>query len=57
MQPTETRRQWVIGVAITLTALVGLFALWRISPGMTLALAGATLVALVVFFWFAGKDA
>lgn len=52
----ETRRQWISGLAITLTALVCLFGFWRLSPGATFVVASVALVALVGFFWLAGKS-
>ena len=51
----ETRRQWISGLAITLTALVCLFAFWRLSPDVTLIIALVALGALIIFFWLAGK--
>lgn len=52
---TETQRQWLSGLAITLTTLVCLFGFWRLSPGATLAISSISLVALLMFFWLAGK--
>jgi hypothetical protein len=52
----ETRRRWVSGLAITLTALVSLFGFWRLSPGATFLIALLGLVALIIFFWVAGKE-
>ena len=52
----ELKRQWVFGLAITVTALVSLFGFWRLSPGITFVIASVALCALVVFFWFAGKS-
>lgn len=54
--PREPRRAWISRLAITITALVCLFGFWRLSPGITFAVASAALVALVVAFWFAGKE-
>jgi hypothetical protein len=51
----ETRRQWISGLAITLTALICLFAFWRLAPGATLSVAIVALAALVVFFWLEGR--
>jgi hypothetical protein len=52
----ESKRQWVSGLAITLTALVCLFAFWHLSPGLTFLIAICSLVALVGLFWVAGAD-
>jgi hypothetical protein len=52
----ETKRQWISGLAITLTALIGLFAFWRLSPGLTFAIGLVSLVALLIVFWVAGKQ-
>ncbi len=51
----ESKRQWIFGLAITVTALVSLFGFWQLSPGLTFMIASIALCALVVFFWFAGK--
>jgi hypothetical protein len=51
----ETKRQWLSGLAITLTSLVCLFGFWRLSPVTTFVIASTALVALVGFFWMAGK--
>jgi hypothetical protein len=51
----ETKRQWISGLAITVTTLVCLFAFWRLSPGATFIIAFGSLVALLALFWFAGK--
>ncbi|OSJ09254.1 hypothetical protein BST63_36220 [Bradyrhizobium canariense] len=52
----ESKRQWVSGLAITLTALVCLFAFWHLSPGLTFIIAICSLTALVALFWVAGAD-
>jgi hypothetical protein len=51
----QTKRQWISGLAITLTALVCLFAFWRLAPDVTFVIAVIALVALLIFFWLAGK--
>ena len=51
----ESKRQWIFGLAITITALVSLFGFWRLSPGLTFVIASIALCALIVFFWLAGK--
>ena len=53
----ETKRQWISGLAIVLTALVCLFGFARISPGLTFLIAAIAFVALVIFFWLAGRQA
>jgi hypothetical protein len=55
-RPLESRRQWISGLAITITALVCLFGFWRLSPGVTFVIATSALVALIFFFWLAGRD-
>jgi len=52
----ESSRQWIFGLAIVLTALVCLFGFSHLAPGATFIIAAAALVALVVFFWLAGKN-
>lgn len=52
----ESKRQWISGLAITLTALVCLYAFWRLSPGITFIVAVCALVALITLFWFAGDE-
>jgi hypothetical protein len=52
----QTTRQWIFGVLITLTTLVCLFGFWRLSPGATFIVASGALIALVIFFWLAGKN-
>ncbi|MBZ9984000.1 hypothetical protein LB521_22965 [Mesorhizobium sp. BR-1-1-8] len=54
-RPAESKRQWISGLATTLTAIVCLFGFWRLSPGVTFTIALISLVALVIFFWLAGK--
>lgn len=49
-------RGWVSGLAITLTALVSLFAFWRLSPGITFVVAVCSTIALVAFIWREGRD-
>lgn len=53
----ETQRQWISGLAITLTTLVSLFGFCRLSPGATFVVASCALIALVFLFWFEGKEA
>jgi uncharacterized membrane protein YhhN len=43
-------------LAIPVTALVCLFGFWRLSPGLTFAIATAAFVMLVAALWIAGKD-
>lgn len=50
----DTTRQWLSGLAITLTALICLFGFWRLSPAATFVVAGVAFVALIVFFWVHG---
>lgn len=52
----ETKRQWISGLAITLTALVCLFGFWRLSPGVTFIIAVVSLAVLAFVFWYAGKN-
>jgi hypothetical protein len=52
----ESGRRWISGLAITITALVCLFGFWRLSPGVTFVIALSALVALIFFFWLAGKE-
>lgn len=51
----ESRRGWLSGLAIILTTLVGLFAFWRLSPGLTFVVACVALLGLLVALWIAGK--
>ena len=51
----ESKRQWITGLAITLTTLVCLFGFWHLAPTTTFVIAVVALVALVILFWFAGK--
>lgn len=55
MAQQATKRQWISGLAIILTALVCLFGFWRLSPGVTFAVALGAFIALVFAFWLAGK--
>jgi hypothetical protein len=48
----ESRRQWIAGLAITLTALVCLFGFWRLSPGTTFVVSLIALAGLIFFFWY-----
>jgi divalent metal cation (Fe/Co/Zn/Cd) transporter len=53
--PDQSHRQWLAGLAITLTALVCLFGFWRLSPIATMIIAAIALVALIFVFWLAGR--
>lgn len=53
----QTTRSWLSGLAITVTTLVCLFGFWRLSPGVTFAIAAIALVGLIVALWVAGKEA
>ena len=52
----ESKRQWISGLAITLTALVCLFAFNRLWPDITLAIAVISLIGIIVLFWVTGKQ-
>jgi len=52
----RSKRQWISGLAITLTALVCLFAFNRLLPHITLAIAVASLIGIVILFWITGKQ-
>lgn len=54
MTRDETRRQWISGLAIILTAMVCLFGFWRLAPEITVIVALVALIALLVLFWIAG---
>jgi hypothetical protein len=43
----DSTRAWLSGLAIVITALVGLFAFWRLSPGTTYIVACIALIGLV----------
>lgn len=49
-------RERTSGLAIILTALACLFVFWRLSPGLTFAVAAGALplLVLVVLFWMTG---
>ena len=49
-------RQWISGLAISITAIVFLFGFWRLSQGATFVVAAISLAALMFFFWYVGKD-
>lgn len=51
----ESKRQWISGLAITITALVCLFGFSKLAPSTTFVVALGAFVALVVIFWIAGK--
>ena len=55
-KPEQSYRQWVSGLGITLTGLVCLFGFWRITPGATFVISSVSFIALVVFFWSAGRN-
>lgn len=50
----ESTRAWLSGLAITITALVGLFGFWHLAPGATFIVACLAIVGLVISFWVAG---
>lgn len=49
-------RSWVSGLAITIATIVGLFAFWRLSPGITYLIAVGAMMVLLISIWVAGKD-
>lgn len=51
----DSIRTWLSGLAIIVTALVALFGFWRLSPGVTFAVACLALLGLVVALWIAGN--
>lgn len=51
----ESRRAWISGLAITLTALTALFGFWRLAPGATFIVALIAAIGLVIALWVAGK--
>lgn len=53
---TETRRQWISGLGIILTALICLFAFSKLAPALTFVVALTAFFALIFFFWLAGKQ-
>ena len=50
----DSLRNWLSGLAITLTTIVSYFAFWTLSPGVTFLIGGAALVTLLVLLWKAG---
>lgn len=56
MPHVQSKRQWISGLAVILTALICLFGFWRLSPGITFVVAVCAFVALLVLFWKAGND-
>jgi hypothetical protein len=44
------------GLAITVTAMICLFGFWKLSPGLTFAIASISFVALIALLWIAGKE-
>jgi divalent metal cation (Fe/Co/Zn/Cd) transporter len=51
----ETSRDWLAGLAVTITTLVCLFGFWRLAPGTTFIVAIIALAAMIISFWIAGK--
>lgn len=51
----ESTRAWLAGLAIVVTTLIGLFAFWRLAPGVTFIVACVALISLVIALWIAGK--
>ena len=51
----QTKRQWISGLAIILTALVCLFSFSKLAPDVTLIVALVALVVLVALFWWTGR--
>lgn len=54
-RPKETRRQWVTGVALMVATVISVVGFARISPALTMVIATASLVAILVFLWVVGK--
>ena len=52
----ESKRQWVCALAVVLTAVVCLFGFSQLAPEATFVIALAAFVAIIVFFWLAGKN-
>ena len=53
---SQTLRSWLSGLSITVATIIGLFAFWRISPGLTYLVALGAMLVLTVSIWIAGKD-
>ena len=56
-RPVESRRQWLAGLAITLTTIVSYLTFWHLAPGVTFAVGGVALLAMIVAIWVAGGKA
>ena len=54
---TEGPRQWVTGLVVIAATIVGFFGFARLSREWTLGISAGILVALIIFFWFAGRSA
>ena len=54
VQPRETTRQWLSGVAVMVATVVSFIGFARVSIGWTLALSTIIVVGLVIFLWAAG---
>lgn len=52
----EPTRTWLTGLTVTVTAMVSLFGFWRLSPGITFAIACLSLVVLLISAWHYGRS-
>jgi hypothetical protein len=53
----ESKRQWLFGLAMAVTALICLFGFAQLNPNITIIIALVALAALVALFWYAGRPA
>lgn len=54
--PRESTRTWLSGLAVTLTAMVAMFAFWHLSPGITFLIGCFALLGLIVAAWHYGRE-
>lgn len=52
----EGIRQWVTGLIVVASVIVGVLGFAHLSRGWTLAISTAILIGLLVFFWRVGRD-
>ena len=51
---SESTRQWIAGLAVTLTTIIAYLAFWRLAPVPTFVVGCVALVAMVIGAWIYG---
>jgi hypothetical protein len=55
-QSEGSRRQWITGLVVIASTIIGFYGFARLSRGWTLVVSIGILVGLVAFFWMVGRS-